>query len=386
MGVATFLPVGQRAAFNRPIDRWAKEAGAQRRKGSEMIRPLVALMALVLLLLPGARANAAGKPWPIQVVIMVTYEVGADTGDVPGEFQAWAERDNLTETLPFPGGVHPILTNKEHTILGVVSGTTLVNAAASTMALGLDPRFDLTRAYWLVNGTAGVDPKAASVGSAAWAKFAVGDISRYIDPREAPPAWPYGNFAMGAKEPNQPPPPNQAINDRPNVYPLNDGLVNWAYNKTKDVALDDTPAVAAFRADFVDDPNARRKPFVLIGDSYSGDTFWHGTLMTRYAEDWVRIFTGGKGTFVMTDMEDPGFAEAIVRLDRLHRVDAQRLLILRVGSNYCMPRPGHTAVESLTAPYIGGRLAFENTWRVGEPIVRELTAHWNLYADHIPGN
>jgi purine nucleoside permease len=81
---------------------------------------------------------------------------------------------------------------------------------------------------------------------------------------------------------------------------------------------------------------------LLIGDTFSGDTFWHGTLMTRYAEDWVKLFTAGNGTFVMTDMEDTAFAEALQRLDRMHRVD--------------------------------------------EPVGRELVAHWPLYAEHIPGN
>ena len=348
-----------------------------------MLRLTLAFFALLMLVRP---ASAQTAPWPVKVVIVVTYEIGNDTGDAPGEFQAWAERDHLTETIPFPGGVHPILSTPDHSVLGVVSGTTLVNAAASLMALGMDPRFDLRHAYWLINGTAGVDPQIASVGSAAWARYTVGDISRYIDPREAPATWPYGNFAMGAIEPNQAPAPNQPINDRPNVYKLDPGLVAWAYARTKDVPLADTPAVAAFRADFTGDPNARKPPFVLIGDSFSGDTFWHGELMTKYARDWVKVFTRGDGTFAMTDMEDTAFAEALVRLDRMQRVDARRLLILRVGSNYSMPRPGHTAVESLTAPYIGGRLAYENTWRVGEPIVRELVSHWPLYADHIPSS
>jgi purine nucleoside permease len=35
------------------------------------------------------------------------------------------------------------------------------------MALGLDPRFDLTKAYWLVAGIAGIDPADGSLGCAA---------------------------------------------------------------------------------------------------------------------------------------------------------------------------------------------------------------------------
>ncbi len=70
------------------------------------------------------------------------------------------------------------------------------------MALGLDPRFDLTHAYILINGIAGVDPKIASIGSAAWADYVVNDVAREIDPREAPKDWPYGIFPFGASRPN----------------------------------------------------------------------------------------------------------------------------------------------------------------------------------------
>ena len=86
----------------------------------------------------------------------------------------------------------------------MVSGTTLVNATASMMALGLDPRFDLTHAYILINGIAGIDPRIGSIGSAAWARYVIGDVAREIDPREAPKDWPYGIFPTSAKQPNPP--------------------------------------------------------------------------------------------------------------------------------------------------------------------------------------
>jgi purine nucleoside permease len=52
------------------------------------------------------------------------------------------------------------------------------------MALGMDPRFDLSKAYWLVAGIAGIDPADGSLGSAAWAEWVVdGDIGYEIDAR-----------------------------------------------------------------------------------------------------------------------------------------------------------------------------------------------------------
>lgn len=343
-----------------------------------------AVLVLLSLLSLGIRADAQ-KPWPVHAVIVTTFEIGEDTGDIPGEFQLWVEREHLGEIVPFPGGVHPLRTNHDHTVLGMLSGTTLVNATASMMALGLDPRFDLTHAYVLINGIAGVDPADASIGSAAWARFVVGDVTRYIDPRDAPSDWPYGFFPIGGTAPDPATVPVSHV-QRSNLYPLNARLAEWAYAQTKDLKLGDDPKVAAFRASFTGEPNAQRPPFVLLGDTFASDTYWHGATTTRYANDWVRLYTGGRGNFVMTEMEDSGYMEAVGRLAAMHRVDPDRVMVLRTGSNYSMPRPGHTAVESVTAPYIGTHLAVESAWLCGSTVLHWLLSHWDRVSTHIPGS
>jgi purine nucleoside permease len=357
------------------------------------IPPFAILLSALSLALP-ARAQTSA-PWPIRAVIVTTFEVGNDTGDTPGEFQFWVEREHLDETIDFPGGAggphgtaHPLRTNKDHTLLGMVSGTTLVNATASMMALGLDPRFDLTHAYILINGIAGIDPHVASIGSAAWAEHVIGDVARYIDAREAPQdpkAWPYGIFPTTAKQPN-PPTLTDATWHRSNLFTLNPQLVHWAFAQTRSLSLGDDPTVAAFRAQYTQTPAARRPPFVLLGDTFASDYYWHGSIMTRYAEDWVRLWTHNTGTFATTEMEDSGFLEAIDRLDAMHRVDARRVLVLRAGSNYCQPRPGHDAVESVSQPYIGTRLALESAYLTGSTVINHLVADWPTTRDHIPGN
>ena len=338
----------------------------------------------VLLLTAACHAQNPPKPWPIRAVIVTTFEIGNDTGDIPGEFQFWVEREHLTEVLDFPGGTHPIRTNPEHTILGIVSGTTLVNSTASMMALGLDSRFDLTHAYILINGIAGVDPHVASMGSAAWATYVVNDVSRYIDPREAPSDWPYGFFPNGAQAPNPTALPDASWL-RSNLYTLNPKLTAWAFAQTKDLKLGDDPTVAAFRAGFTGLPNAQRPPFVLLGDTFASDYYWHGAVMTKFAEDWVRLYTKGKGTFAMTEMEDSGFMNALERLSALHRVDVDRVMVLRTGSNYSMQRPGHTAVESVTAPYIGSKLALESAYLCGSTVLHKILLDWSTTYAHIPG-
>jgi purine nucleoside permease len=338
--------------------------------------------ALALVALP---ALAQTKAWPVKVVIVTTFEVGKDSGDVPGEFQFWVEREHLDDVLPFPGGVRDLRTNADHSILGIVTGATIGPAASSIMALGLDPRFDLSQAYWLVAGIAGVDPADASLGSAAWAHYVVSDISRQIDPREAPPDWPYGIFALGSTRPNQRADASRAVVGERVAYPLNAQLAHWAYQLSKDVHLNDTPQMAAVRAEWKGYPNAQRAPFVLEGDSYASDTYWHGKILTQYANDWVKLFTNNQGNFVMTNMEDAGIAEGMKRLDAMHRADFRRLLVLRTASNYSMQRPGHTAAESITEPYVGFLAAVESAYRVGSPVVHELLANWSKWENATPG-
>ncbi len=329
--------------------------------------------------------GAQAKPWPIRAVIVTTFEIGNDTGDVAGEFQLWVEREHLDEVIAFPGGVHPLRTNRDHTVLGMVSGTTLVNATASMMALGLDPRFDLTRAYFLINGIAGVDPADASIGSAAWATYVIGDVAREIDPRDAPAEWPYGIFPVGAHAPNPPSVP-VAPWTRSNLYELNAKLADWAFAETRNLKLKDDPGVVEFRKAYAGFPNAQRPPFVLKGDTFASDYYWHGKVMTQYANDWVKLYTGGKGNFVMTEMEDSGFMNALERLTEMHRVDVRRAMVLRTGSNFCTPRAGHTAVESVTAPYIGTKVALESAWLTGSTVLHSLLDHWEVAAKRIPGD
>lgn len=152
--------------------------------------------------LSGRAAEPTAKPMEVRVVVVSTFETGADTGDKPGEFQFWVEREKLDQSLTVPGVAHPVLTNGSG-LLGVVSGTT-VRSSNQIMALCLDPRFDFSKAYWLINGIAGVDPADASLGSAAWSRFVIdGDIAYEIDSREADPKWPSPSFRSEPRNPTR---------------------------------------------------------------------------------------------------------------------------------------------------------------------------------------
>ena len=162
------------------------------------------ILTLCCALLAGALVPAAlAEAVPVRAVVVTMFEYGEPTGDRPGELQYWVERADIAGTYPFPLGEYPLFLTEEGVLLICVGGG-IPNATASIMALGLDERFDLSRAYWLVAGIAGADPEDLSLGSAAWARAVVdGDLVYEIDAREIPDHWPYGFIPLGADEPAQ---------------------------------------------------------------------------------------------------------------------------------------------------------------------------------------
>jgi purine nucleoside permease len=331
-----------------------------------------------------SRALAVGPaPIPVKVVVIALFESGADQGDAPGEYQYWVERDHLDRVFPFPQGYHDLRMNDQG-VLGVLAGVGTARAAASIMALGLDPRFDLSKAYWLIAGIAGADPEDASLGSAAWAEWVVdGDLAYEVDSREIPPQWATGYVPMGKTVPyEQPREEGSGV-----VFHLNPKLVEWAYQQTKAVKLEDSPALAASR-DHFDGKNAHRPPFVLKGDTLSASTFWHGKLLDQWANRWVSYQTNSQGNFVTSAMEDTGVLQSLSFLKHAGRVDLDRVMVLRAVSNFDQPPIGLTAAESLAANsmrrYTAYLPALEAVYRVGNVVVSEIVTNWNRYQDRIP--
>jgi purine nucleoside permease len=347
-----------------------------------MLPRLLAAPLLVLLAAAPPGLDLRAAPIPVKVAVVVTFEVGKDTGDTPGEFQFWAEREKWPRQVAVPGLDHPVLMDDQGT-LGIVGGTTS-RAQSQIMALVMSGMFDFTRTYWLFNGIAGVDPADASIGSAAWSRYVVdGDVAYEIDSREADPSWPYAIIPIGSKVPNEKP-KREGWEPDMMAYELNPGIVAWAYALTRDTPIPDTPAMAALRAQYKGYPNAQRPPFVLLGDSFGCSRFWHGVTMTKWANDWTRLWTDGKGNFVMSDMEDQGFASAMSRLAKMGRVDFSRVLFLRTASNYCMQPAGMDVNKSMHSEYAGYIPSLEAAYRVGSKVVHAIAANWDTYKDAVP--
>ena len=319
-----------------------------------------------------AAAPIAAAPIAVKVIVIGNFEPGKDMGDEPGEFQLWAEREHLDETINIRGALHPLRRNRAG-LYGIRWGSagTLVSetGVVSLTALVLDPRFDFRKTYWLFTGISGVDPNVASVGSAAWARWVVsGDAMREFDDREIPAGWPYGLFAIGASRPNQLPADPHSFGGMTDTgglnsaIKLNGGLVRWAFAMTRDVKIPDNAALQKDRALWKGFPNAQRPPFVLMGETLGASRYWHGAGRTRWAEDWVKLWTGGQGIFAMTNMESQTLAGTMDVLARSGLIDMRRVMVLRSASNPCEPPPGVPATASvgpsslIAAPLRPGRL------------------------------
>lgn len=319
-----------------------------------------------------------------KVIIVTMFEIGDDLGDTAGEFQLWRERQNLNQRIPFPNSHHDIFFNSQTGVMAIVTGIGTAKSTAAIMALGMDPRFDLSKSYWLVAGIAGIDPNDASIGSAAWAEYLVdADLAHEIDAREMPEDWEIGYFARYTKkpyDPNKPEPTGE-------MWQLNSGLTEWAFQLTKDLTLPDFPSLKETRDLYINHPNARKPPFVLKGDQLAGMTFWHGAILNDWANKWVDYWTDGKGEFVTTAMEDTGTYQSLLYLSAINRADVDRLMVLRTGSNYSMQPPSKTAAENLLQEnegYAGLQASLESAYLVGSTVVNEILGNWSLYEHQIP--
>jgi purine nucleoside permease len=315
---------------------------------------------------------------PIKAVIVTAFEPA--TGPVPGEFRYWRERERMHQELHFAYAILPLFLSEDG-VLGIVAGVGASRAAASIMALGLDPRFDLSRAFWLITGVCGVDPARGSLASVVLPEYIVeGDLAHEIDTREIPPGWPDGFVALGKSAPYEQPRADRFDCGDNLLYHLNSELVGWAHNLARDTHLLDTPQIAERRRQFEPVATAHLPPRVLRGDEISSTTFWHGTLLSARARAWVEYQTDGRGTYAITAMEDAGTLQALTLLAAAGRIDLARVLIVRAVSNFDQQRPGITAAESLVesrvTTYSAYVPALENAHRVGHRVLQALLAAW----------
>ena len=103
-------------------------------------------------------AIAADRRIPVRVVVVTMFERGADTGDTPGEFQFWVEREKLTRVIPFPQGDRNLRMNTQG-VLGLSTGVGTAKAAASMFtarSIPASPAYQVLRVSGPIVGGANV--------------------------------------------------------------------------------------------------------------------------------------------------------------------------------------------------------------------------------------
>lgn len=357
----------------------------QLRKQVLKVRTSVLIMFVFFCGLPGAWSSTSA-PLEVKVVVVTMFEHGELSGDRPGEFQFWVERFPLEDELSFPLGQHP-LRWQDAGVLGLCTGGGISNATASVMALGMDPRFDLSRAYWLIAGIAGGDPEDVTIGSGVWARYVIdGDLAFEIDAREIPKDWPYGLIPLGATKPAR---PDDAVIEGWTVdtvsFALSSKLAVHAARISQAVELPDFPASRAFTAQFDGFQGAKGQPAVVLGETLSASTYWHGRYLTQWANDWVKVHSSSDMNFMTSNMEDSGTLTALHRLAREGRVDPDRVMVLRTVSNFTQPPAGTSAAWSATADYPDDGLpALESAYRMGSAVAKTIVRDWSAYRDGLP--
>jgi purine nucleoside permease len=302
------------------------------------------------------------------------------------EGEPWIAPFQLKEEIAVPGlsPDYPAIKCNADDVCLMVAGMGHANVAASTMALALDPRFDLKKTYFLIAGIAGIDPAQGTTGTATWARYLVDvGIAHEIDARELPKNWKTGYLGLMTKTPGEKP----KFEYRTELAQLDEALLQKALALSKGVTLEDNDKARAYRAKYKTTP-ASLPPQVIQCDTLGGDTWWHGHKLGQHARDWTKLLTDGKGTYCTTQQEDNATYNALERAAKAGKVDLKRLAVLRTASNFDRPYPGQSAYSSLMASTTGASGGFmpatKNLAIVGGALVRDIVARWSEWSVGAP--
>jgi purine nucleoside permease len=300
------------------------------------------------------------------------------------EGQVWLDRLGPWRDIAVDGlsPDYPTVHCNKQEICVMTTGMGHANAAASIMALTFSPVFDLRHTYFMVAGIAGIDPQQGTVGSAAWAKYLVDfGIQWEIDGREIPSNWNTGYLGINTTSPADKPP----LDYRTEVFQLNPRLADAAFALSRNVTLADNAQAQAARAKY-DYAPANQPPAVIQCDTLAGDTWWSGTKLGDRAREWTETLTDGKGVYCTTQQEDNATYEALKRAASAHRVDLNRVAVVRAGSDFDRPYRGQSSTDNLLnyAAQGGFEIALDNLYRAGNPLVQQIVTHWNEWRAGVP--
>lgn len=352
-----------------------------------LIMVLISISFLNLSCENDSNSMADNGPLRIKVVTIVTFQ-DLNSIDQPntGEAYWWYTAGRLDNEIALTGGYSPVFTNDNQDHLLIITGSGKSNAASSIMALGLNEKFDLSKAYFLIAAISGGPPDVTTIGSAIWVRWVVDSgLASEIDPSELIDIVEFPFFRLGCTIPQF---CMDAFNTGSEIFELNNDLRLWASRISGEVNLADSEAVQVIRDMYPQDA-ARQKASVQLGDAAEADTFFHGEILSGYLTWWVDHFTNGQGQYYTSSFEDTAISTALQRLNDAGLMDFNRFMLLRSPSNFDQQYPGQTALESLQDASGGGMpdgsiLAFENVYLAGSAVANHIIQNWEDWKDGVP--
>lgn len=230
--------------------------------------------------------------------------------------------------------LYPLIYCTAHgTVCQITIGEGEINAASSMMALALSRKFDLRKTYFLISGIAGVNPKHATLGSVALARYTVQvDLQYEIDAKSVPPDWPTSYIGFGRKRPLEYP---RAIYGT-EVFELNLNLRDAAFAMASNVTLSDSEGAEKYRAQYAPMtdvyPMADQPPSLVKCDGTTSDVYFSGTLLAQAFEHTTRLWTNGTGEYCFSAQEENATLEVMVRATIEGLVDFARIIVMRAGT------------------------------------------------------
>jgi purine nucleoside permease len=324
-----------------------------------------------------AEADATGgAPFAPRVMIVSMFQA---------EAAPWLTTLPITHQFTVPGlpAEYSKVGCTDDGVCQVTTGMGHANAAASIAALSFNEQFDLRKTYFIVAGIAGIDPERGTIGSAAWARFAVdGGIAHEIDARELPKGWTDGYFGVLMSSPDQKP----KLEYHSEVFRLNEALLQQALVLSKGVTLEDSDDVRAYRQHY-QMPAARQAPRIIQCDTYTSDTWWLGPHLETHARHWTRLLTDDQGVYCTSQEEDNATMTALTLASQASRVDIQRVAIVRTGSDFDRAYPGQSSLISLQKQLAmtgAFKLSTDNLVRAVTPLMDAIVQHWPQWQDGVP--
>ncbi|HEX4340066.1 MAG TPA: purine nucleoside permease [Polyangiaceae bacterium] len=300
-----------------------------------------------------------------------------------GEAQPFIDNLKLTTDVAVPGlsADYPKVHCNADDVCELTTGEGHTNVAASVSALEYSGLFDLTATYFMIAGISGIDPTQGTLGSAAWAHYLIDfGIQWEIDARTLPTGWTGGYLGINTMSPTEKP----MLDYRTEVFELDPTLQAKAYALSKGAKLTDSDTAVAYRAHWDISP-AKDPPGVVECDTAAGDTWWHGALLEKRAQDWTKLLTDGKGTYCTTQQEDNATYEALKRGASTGLLDVKRVLVLRTASNFDRPYPGQKPYDSLVTATSGGFVpSTANLYNVGGLVIADIVKNWTAWKVAVP--